>query len=80
MSDTNYHSSRSLVTKQGKLPFQFLPVVVQKKSFCRVVSSSRYGSGLDLDPLGSGSGLIQVIRIWFGSDMSCSGMDLDPAG
>ena len=42
MSDTNYHSSRSSVTKQGKQSFQFLSVVV--------VSSSRCGSGSNPDP------------------------------
>jgi len=33
MSDTNYHSSTSSVTKPGKQSFQFLPLVVQKQSF-----------------------------------------------
>jgi len=31
MTDINYHSSRSSVTKQAKQSFQFLPVVVQKE-------------------------------------------------
>jgi len=54
MSDTNYHSSRSSVTKQGKQSFQFLAVVVQKECiFSPVVGSSRARfSGVDPDLAG----------------------------
>jgi len=44
MSDTNYHSSRSSITKQS---FQLFQLLYRKSNLSSVVASSR---GLDLDP------------------------------
>ena len=66
MSDTNYHSHRSLVTKQGKPPFQFLPVVVQK-GVVFVLFLAVVEVWIRIQPFGSGSSRIQVSRIRFAS-------------
>jgi len=77
MSDTNYHSSRSSVTKQGKQSFQFLAVVLKKEFFscCQVWIWIR----LDPDPAGSKSLGSDSDPDLAGSDKSRSGMDPDPA-